>query len=347
MSTTEQPGKGRTKTRQVTAELLRNQRRRASRSRVSGRMAPTAMDELPGSTAAHRPGLAPRWLAGGLGLLAVVVALAMVAGRSNEPSVPAGLEPVALVSLVHGPATVSTPGDGTSHPLEVGMSLDPGDVIVTSTSADGQVGQVALELDQGSSLRIDRDSQVQLMPSSPSSLYLERGAVYLDVAESDSAMEVRTLFGVVRDIGTQFEVRILDGESSSLRVRVREGAVELERPDGIRHRADAGEELISKADGTLERHGVASYGPQWEWVLATAAVPDLEGLPREVFCQWYARQGGWQLVYADPDVEEAAKALMRDNGDDLTAHEAASLVFQGTGLGLRVVEGELRLEALD
>ncbi len=48
-------------------------------------------------------------------------------------------------------------------------------------------------------------------------------------AESPGSSEVHTSFGVVRDIGTQFEIRL---GASSLRVRVRSGVVEVHRGRG-------------------------------------------------------------------------------------------------------------------
>ena len=70
---------------------------------------------------------------------------------------------------------------------------------------------------------------------------------------------IQTEHGDVRDIGTQFEVR---AERSSLRVRVREGEVIVDRP-GSSLSARAGELLRLDPQGAYERVAVPLFGVSW------------------------------------------------------------------------------------
>ena len=101
-------------------------------------------------------------------------------------------------------------------------------------------------------------------------------------------------------------VRLLE---SAVRVRVREGAVLVES-----HRVEAGMELTLRSDGSLDRQKVASHGPAWSWVLKAAPPLAIEGLTVEEFLNRVARETGWQIRYADPEIAESAGTIV------VTAH---------------------------
>ena len=287
------------------------------------------------------------------GRLAGVVVLIIVAGLvagwvwRDLPSVGSLVapRPVATVDLARGPVQLST---GTA--LAAGAVLDTG---------PGERLAVRLA-DDGPSVRVDADSRVRLV--SPTRLELERGAVYVDGDRPGGpSVEVRTTFGVVRDIGTQFEVRLLDGEGegegasgdgnaagSTLRVRVREGEIVLTTEDGAEHGAVFGEQLKARAGGTVERALTPTFGESWSWVLVTAAVPDIEGRPLGVFLDWLMREGGWTLAYADGATEaRVAATSLHGTIDGLNAEEAMPMVLEGSGLGFTIEDDRFVLRTAD
>ncbi len=71
----------------------------------------------------------------------------------------------------------------------------------------------------------------------------------VDSRGSPGSIEIRTALGTARDVGTRFEVRLGDG---ALRVRVRDGVVEVDHA-GETHEAGAGAELTLDAAGTPAR----------------------------------------------------------------------------------------------
>lgn len=234
-------------------------------------------------------------------------------------------------------ATFEVVADSVSiEPRQTTGPVRPGEAVRAGARIDTDGGRSALALAGGVSLRLDAGTEVQLR--SESVLELLRGAVYVDSA-GESSVEVRTSLGVVRDIGTQFEVRLLDGGEGTLRVRVREGAVTLER-DGEVHEARAGTELRLAPGGQVTRGTVAAYGDEWDWVLATAPAFQAEGRTLGEFLDWLCHEGGWTLRYADGDLADlAASATLSGDTESLTPLQAAQVWLQASGLEHRFEDG--------
>lgn len=265
--------------------------------------------------------------------------------------------PAAVVELVRGPAQmVLADGSGVRRlALRSGMEIPAQATLEVSNEAGSGL---AVRLAGGSSVRFEHGSRASL--SAPDRLDLEGGALYLDSrsgigadATDGEPVEVRTSFGLVRDIGTQFEVRLVgadeaspdselneDGDSfQGLRIRVREGRIEFTETSGERHEASAGEELRLTPRGAVERAPVAIHGRHWQWVLATAAVPDVEGQPLSLYLDWLEREGGWTLFYGSGSRAMAGATTLFGTIDGLSAAEATPMVFAGSGLTYRI-EGE-------
>jgi ferric-dicitrate binding protein FerR (iron transport regulator) len=188
---------------------------------------------------------------------------------------------------------------------------------------------------KGASLRLDAGSRVRLV--SASEIRLERGAVYID-SQGAGTVAVQTPLGTVTEIGTQFEVRLLE---SAVRVRVREGAVRVES-----HRAEAGTELTLKADGSVTQSRIAAYGPPWDWVLKAAPPIRIEGLTLEEVLDRVARETGWTVRYEDPGLAASAgEIVVHGNVEHLAPEQALEVVLPGAGLDHRVVDGVLILRA--
>jgi FecR protein len=221
--------------------------------------------------------------------------------------------------------------------LAVGDLLAPGSEVETAAG-----GYAALRLAGGASLRLDAATRLRL--ESPAVLALQRGAVYLDSGPGrDGGIEVRTPLGVARDVGTQFEVRLGEGE---LRLRVREGEVALE-VDATSHLVRAGGFLAVTGDGTvaIEDADAAGYGPAWRWVLDAAPSFDPEGRTLGELLDWVARETGWQLRFADPALaQEARSARLHGSLAGLPPDQAAELVLPSSGLAYRLDGGTLIIE---
>ncbi|MEE8524641.1 MAG: FecR family protein [Thermoanaerobaculia bacterium] len=312
-------------------------------------VAETLLDTL--TQTGHRPAFSesaggpqsrPRRLALGLAALGALVAVALIALWMPRSAAP---ETLAVVELVRGPVGfyAATSGQEPSQllSLSVAQPIHAGAVVDTGR---GTASRTAVRLASGPSVRLDAGTRVRW--ASSSAMELERGAVYVD-SRGTSSVEVRTALGVVRDVGTQFEVRLTPGPGGeeSLQVRVREGSVDLES-GGESHAANAGIELRMDADGVLTRGPCATHGPSWEWVLNAAPMPEIDGMSLAAFLEWVTREGGWELRFEDDGTaQHAAAIILHGTLEDLTPVEATAAVFQGSELAYRLEAGELVVTA--
>jgi hypothetical protein len=275
--------------------------------------------------------------------LAASLVLVILAGwwwLSGE--VPPVVEEVATVELLTGRVeAVRETEQGPGEPIEIGVgdNLSDGVVLTTATGADGSPGRVAFRTGRGQSVRLDVGTQIRLLSSSR--VRLEQGAIYVDSGPStpeDAGLEIVTSFGTVREVGTQYEVR-LDGETDTLQVRVREGSVSV-RWDGESDGADRGETLTLRRDGSIVRGAVEPDGPEWGWVLAAAPSLDIEGRSLASFLDWVARESGWEIRYADGAIERSAGTIrLHGTIEGLRPDESLQAILEGSGLDHRTEDG--------
>lgn len=310
------------------------------------------------SLGGRRSGLRARFSLGWV-MMALVAglgafALLQVFSVATDRSVTGSLEAVAVLELVQGAVGLLTASEGAAETLGsdpvafaalgAGTPIQVGAVLDSSYRSD-LPGRAALRLASGPAVRLDHGSRLQM--ASATTMVLDRGAVYVDAA-AGSGVEIRTVLGVVRDIGTQFEVRLLEedsGDGPALRVRVREGEIELEPEHGVKQAGTVGEEVILHGDGRVERREVAIHGSEWDWALDLAPSVELEGWSLHRFVTWLGREGGWKVRYAAPEVEQQAREIIL-HGDSrgLGPLDTAQMVFEGTALGFRIEEADLWVE---
>jgi ferric-dicitrate binding protein FerR (iron transport regulator) len=140
---------------------------------------------------------------------------------------------------------------------------------------------------------------------------------------------------VVRDIGTQFEVRL--GEEA-VRVRVREGRVDLRRQNE-HYVADAGIELNARSSGEVTRVSIPRSGAEWDWVTRAAPPMTLEGNVQQILGQ-IAREKGLSLELVDPSV----RSMTVHGNVPLGPDEALDAAVAAAGLRYRVRDETLVIE---
>ena len=196
------------------------------------------------------------------------------------------------------------PSPGSTTPLESSKPAVLGDVLRAGDTVATAEGLAALRLSGGASLRLDAHTRLTWIAAQE--LRLEAGAVYVDSGPRDAQITIRTPFGIVRDIGTQFEAR-LDG--SDLRIRVRDGEVEVLK-GRRRSVAKRGVEMTVETDGEVRRDTVEIHGEPWLAYQSVAPSFELEGATLADYLRWLIRETGWTLDFTDPAIAIEAKSVV-------------------------------------
>jgi ferric-dicitrate binding protein FerR (iron transport regulator) len=270
------------------------------------------------------------WIGGGIAAAAsVVVAVIFMSQLMTEAPL------VATVANVLGTPETGARGNAMAM-LHAGDELHAGSVLETAGD-DG----VALQLATGHSLRVAAASRVRLEANA---VVLDSGTVYLDSGKDgrNAPIEVRSRVATVRELGTQYMAQLT---SNSLEVTVREGAVRVAQNDTVAT-ALAGEMLSLDESGRTGKSLVPEYGEHWAWVTQLAPVPALEGLTLAEFLQWLAREQGWRLEYATPELaRHAATVELHGSIDGLSGEEALAAVMASTGWRYTLADGALAIDA--
>jgi ferric-dicitrate binding protein FerR (iron transport regulator) len=282
-----------------------------------------------------------RWLTVALLAAAASVVTAVAIWRPIRTPAPVPI-PVVVAHIDH----VTGQATGAPAPFTVGGTVMSGSTVATSG------GTLAMTLTSGVHLRLDASSAARM--DSATDVTLERGAVYVDSAGAHptqpgaSPIGIHTAAGLVRDIGTQFQVRLA---GAGLRIGVREGQVRVTHPNNVDAGAGAGEELFSKpggSDRSFGRRRIATTGSEWAWAERAAPPFSVEGKTLGAFLDWVSREGGWTVTFDDSRFSAAARATVLHGRPDLltglTPAEALDVVLPTCGLRHRIdLEGGHRV----
>src|SRR4051812_30767978 len=126
---------------------------------------------------------------------------------------------VASVARVDGALQVTLDGGDDWHAVKAGEALTTGAMLRTDEGT-----RAALDFGHGLSVRIDAGSLLEL--KAPDRIALDSGAVYVDAvpqadlqARADQQLSIETLYGNVRHLGTQYQLRTV---RAGVEVSVRE-----------------------------------------------------------------------------------------------------------------------------
>jgi ferric-dicitrate binding protein FerR (iron transport regulator) len=263
------------------------------------------------------------------GVLATAAGL-VLAIRIAPPVTPGVAPALGAIERAEGAAGIDG-ASGTHTVVAVAQVLRRGDTVATAS------GRVAFRLGHNVSVRVDHASRVRLADGR--ALELTRGAVYIDNGSAGAPLEVRTPLGTIRDIGTQFEVRLTD---DAVRVRVRSGHVEIRRGTDVAA-AHPGMELAVETGGISSRPAPI-HGPDWAWTAELAPPLDIDGQTLDAFLRQLCREEGWTLAYSEPSLaRDAPKMILRGSSGGLEPPDALAVALATTGLTHTLDDGVLRV----
>jgi hypothetical protein len=213
------------------------------------------------------------------------------------------------------------------HDLMSGVILQTGQGRAAATIAHA----LSLRLDHDTRLRFDGRDHVTLLEGS---LYVDSGGLGLG-----PPLTISTPAGDVRHIGTQFQIRV-SGDTTG--IRVREGRVALRRGATLARTVAAGDALEIRGAEEHWRHGLPSFGADWEWSAALAPALAIEDRPMVEFLAWMAREHGWQLHFGDEALQRQAQEIhLHGSLDGLDAAAMLARVALVTGVPLTLDDGVL------
>ncbi len=173
---------------------------------------------------------------------------------------------------------------------------------------------------------------------------LEEGAAYVDTGAALRAA-CRCILAAHR-----FGHRSASGDAIPGARRGRAGASRRPRgPGAHRHVGSgavsgvAGEQILLDA-GRVTRLDLPAHDASWNWAGAVAPAYPIEGSTLLAFLRWAARETGRELVFADPQTEEAAsRIVLRGSVEGLTPDESILAVGATTGLAIEVARARIEV----
>jgi ferric-dicitrate binding protein FerR (iron transport regulator) len=261
---------------------------------------------------------------------AAVVGLWLVSSQSGT-----GAGPVGTMAMAQNDVRVRGGWLRGWEPAPAGLALESGQLL--ETGPDGRAG---ISMPGIASVRLDHGTRVRL--AAADRLIIERGTMYVDAGlerPGESRLLIDTPAGVVRHVGTQYEVRI---DGPAVRLRVREGRVEWRSRSGAVESGLAGEQITIAANGVIAKQATPGYGESWDWIGSTTPEIDIEGRPLAEFLAWAGRELGREVVFATPGVrQEAASIVVHGSVAGLTPQEALDAVLATTSVRGLLNEGQI------
>jgi len=254
------------------------------------------------------------------------------------------VEPGAYPERLVGDVTIRAPGSSRWAPLSIGAGI-PAQSSIRTARASG----AALRLAGGPHIRLDAGTEAVLETSSR--IALMRGCLYVDSGarprtsawHSPSPVEVVTDRVTARDVGTQFEVRLI---GDRYRLRVREGRVLLKHAGG-RSEGAAGEQLLIAPSGRVERSQIPVDDPGWQWITRVATAPEIDNQPLSLVLDWVTRETGRSIRYSSRNTEElAAAAILHGSIRGLEPLAALETVLATSDLSYQIMpDGSILITA--
>jgi ferric-dicitrate binding protein FerR (iron transport regulator) len=271
--------------------------------------------------------------AGGVAAAAVAVSAAALLAvntlRAPESAI------VARVERVLGAVQAGTEAAGYTS-IALTARLEQGTIIAT------REGQIALAMTRGGSLRLAAGTRLRLI--GPAEAELFSGTLYFDSENTAAAgaFAVRTAYGSLHDVGTQFIARVDD---EGLQVGVRDGRVAVAR-EADRADVGAGEKLVFEAaSSALRRDTIATFGEEWAWVERVAPPFPIDGRTLADFLTWVSAQTGREVVFYTPATETLARATVLRGSIDLDPINKLAAVIATTDFSYMIDGGAILISS--
>ncbi|MEQ8691269.1 MAG: FecR family protein [Pseudomonadales bacterium] len=225
-------------------------------------------------------------------------------------SVPVGLAAAVLLAV-----SIGFPKLGNVDQSLGEIVLTQGEVSHTSVELDNQSNflitgdLLASKSDSSATIRLKDETIVQLAPHTQitlrgaSDIWLHKGKIFVDSPGIENHVVIRSSWGEIRDIGTQFEVSLSD---DSLELAMREGLTEIKLEGNVHtpivaRSSEREADLVLIESGNIITHtSLKRTARRWDWTRSGA--PDYPGGDHDLatIVKWAARQTGRDVSYESP-----------------------------------------------
>jgi len=261
---------------------------------------------------------------GALALAAAAVVAAVWLARRNGSPAPTPPSVLPAARLMAATRAIDRVGD-SREPIRIGDHAMVGEGFETGSGV-----LATFSFSDGGELRMNEGTLVRF--TGARELRVDRGAIYLDSGPRSGSLVVRTPVGLVRDLGTRFEV---GAAGESWHVRVRDGLVRYGGATGAQ--AGPGSELIVEPGGRVVVRPSAPYGADWAWVVRAAPAPRIEGQTLAAFLDWVAHESGRRVEFSSEELRRAMSGtILHGSIDGLSAEEALGVILPTCGLSHRI-----------
>ena len=272
--------------------------------------------------------------AGWLAVAASLVALAMI-GLTVFDQMPSS-KTVGAIASVSGDVFIAVDGGSNEERnntlAEVSSVLNVAEVV-----SSGSASQAGIGLHSG--VYLGMDAQTRLKVISPARIELLQGRLYVDAHHGQ--LELITPHAVLTDIGTLYDVSIVDGGTL---ITMREGIIEvaLDTDKHITRAAEGfGERVVVDASGVNPLDPVATMSTYWQWYEREPL--SLDGLSVASYLEYMARTQGIELSFRSPLVEQQTRLLHLSHSGQTTDDLSVDEVMETTDYRI-AADGDYRWE---
>lgn len=265
-----------------------------------------------------------QWFSGVAAAACLVLTLVVALPQSSPE-----LQPIASVRAQSG---------------EVMLSADRS-LVAGSSVATGQ-GQLTLELPDRTLIMLSANSELQLVNSAE--IVLLQGQLFVDSPDHTTQVVIRTPFGDVTDIGTQYQITV---SNEALQVAMREGITEINTPNGTLKASvnNAQGDVVRVKGQRVERSQIALDDASWQWVRQGYEDFQLQQASVDDLLIWASRVTAMRIDYANNVVAEQAQKV-RFNGGALSAKTIENQlpqILQTANFSLQAHEGVWHIDVIN
>ena len=175
--------------------------------------------------------------------------------------------------------------------LAADQNMQIGDYVRTRND-----NRLLMKLDNGNVIRLDEDTEIQLLGRHQMALLA--GAVYVDSdhATQDNALEITANTATIQHIGTQYSVRLL--QDDQVNIMVRSGQVAF-ATDTIESKINKGSEVVFTATKVVEQKPITGYDEKWSWIQEIAEDFDIQGKNLIEYLNWVGEETGYPIQWSN------------------------------------------------